>query len=428
MQPPAPPERQGRTILAGVIGNVLEWYDFALFGFLAPVLAPQFFPTESTVASLLSSFGVFAIGFLMRPIGGVLFGHLGDRVGRKTALQWSVLLMAVPTTLLGLLPTYEQIGLAAPLIMTVLRMMQGLSVGGEFIGSMSFLGEHAPAARRGYLGSWVTFSGGLGNMLGSGVAALLTNLMSPEALHSWGWRLPFLAGIGVGLVGLWLRQGIDETPTFKHAVEAGERVAIPALVALRENRLAMLITVGLALSLSVGFYLPWVWLTTWLSTLNTPPLPLPTALTINTCAMTVMLLLTPLAGALSDRLGRRPVIVAGAGGMAFMAYPVFLLFSHGTEWSVVEGQLVLAVCAALANGPAPAAFVEMFPTQTRYSGIALAYNGTLALLGGTTPLVATWLIDVTANALAPAFYLTGAMAISALTAIWMPERARQPLR
>ncbi len=427
MKTPTSRDHHARTIIAGVIGNVLEWYDFALFGFLAPVLAPKFFPSESHIASLLATFGVFAIGFLMRPIGGVLFGHLGDRVGRKTALQWSVVLMAGPTTMMGLLPTYQQIGLAAPVILTLIRMAQGLSVGGEFIGSMSFLGEHAPAARRGFLGSWVTFSGALGNLIGSGVAALLTVLMPKEMLDTWGWRLPFLAGVAVGLVGLWLRLGIDETPTFKQTVQAGDRAAIPVLAALRENRIAMLLTAGLALALSIGFYLPWVWLSTWLSSINKPSLAPAESLTVNTLAMAVMSGLNPVAGALSDRLGRRPVMIAGAAGIALLAFPVFLLLSTGTVMAALQGQLILAVLASMVGGPAPAAFVELFPTHTRYSGIALAYNGTVALLGGTTPLVATSLISMTGYNLAPAFYLAGALALTALAAFWMTEQARRPL-
>lgn len=428
MQPQAPRERPTRTIVAGVIGNVLEWYDFALFGFLAPVIAPLFFPSENHLASLLDTFGVFALGFLMRPIGGILFGHIGDRIGRKQALQWSVILMAIPTTAIAFLPTYEQIGLAAPLLLTFIRMLQGISVGGEFIGSMSFLGEHAPPQRRGYFGSWCTFSSGLGNLLGCGVAALVASLIPDEFLRAWGWRLPFLAGLGVGLVGLWLRHGVAESPTFEQATRGGETVRVPLFDVIRHERQALLTTVGLTLMLSVGFYLPWVWLATWQSGINTPRLPLRTALLVDTIAMAVMIALTPLGGALSDRLGRRRVIGAGCAILTLAAYPLFLVFSLGNAVADLAGQLLIALCAALISGPAPAAFVELFPTRTRYSGIALAYNGTQALLGGTTPLVATWLIHQTGYANAPAFYLLGAALLCGLATWAMTDRTGLPLR
>jgi MHS family proline/betaine transporter-like MFS transporter len=427
MQPAAHAPSRSRTIVAGVIGNVLEWYDFALFGFLTPFIAPQFFPAEKPLVSLLYTFGVFAIGFFMRPLGGLFFGHIGDRLGRKTALKWSVVLMAVPTTLVAVLPTYDQIGLAAPLLLTGIRMLQGLSVGGEFIGSMAFLGEHASDRRRGLLGSWVGFGGGLGNLLGCSVAALVTNLVPPRPLHEWGWRLPFLGGLAIGVVGLWLRRGVGETPTFEKVEQAGQREAVPVLAALRSERRALMLTVGLALIGTAGFYLLWVWVTTWLSKINQPPLPLPQALAINTAALTLMVLLTPLFGTLSDRLGRKVLIAGGCAALAALVYPLFGLLSKGSWTAALEGQLALAFLCAVVYGPGPAAFVELFPTRTRYSGIALAYNGTVALLGGTTPFLATWLIHVTGYNLAPSFYLLALAVLTGLAALSMTDRTGQPL-
>ncbi|MFO0844878.1 MAG: MFS transporter [Gemmataceae bacterium] len=416
-----------KTVVAGVIGNVLEWYDFALFGFLAPVIAPLFFPSENRIASLLETYGVFALGFLMRPLGGVIFGHIGDRVGRKQALLWSVLLMAVPTTLIAVLPTYHQIGLAAPLLLTLIRMLQGISVGGEFIGSMSFLAEHAPPEKRGLVASWCTFSGGLGNLLGSGAAALVTALVPPEQLATWGWRVPFLAGFAVGLAGLWLRRGVSETPTFQRAHSHGEATRAPLLEALEHDRRAMVLTVGLALMLSIGFYLPWVWLSTWLAKINRPGLPLAEAYRINTIAMAVMTALIPVGGWLSDRVGRKRILFWASASVAVMSYPLFLMLSGGSGITDLEAQLALAFLTAPIYGPASAALVEMFPTRRRYSGIAFAYNGTLALVGGTTPLVATFLIEETGVTIAPAFYLMAAAVASAVAALGMEDRTGQAL-
>lgn len=422
-------KHQPRTVVAGVIGNVLEWYDFALFGFLTPVIAPLFFPAENRLASLLDTFGVFALGFLMRPLGGIIFGHIGDKLGRKVALQWSVLLMALPTTVLGLLPTYAQVGILAPILLTVLRMLQGVSVGGEFIGSMSFLGEHAPAARRGFFGSWSTFSGGLGNLLGSAVAALVTTLVPHEHLATWGWRVPFVCGLLLGLVGVWLRRGVTESPRFEQARRSGETTQAPVLLALRRDYRGMLLTAGLALMLSIGFYLPLVFLATWMSRINLGHLlPLSRALEINTYAMGVMIVGLPLCGLLSDRFGRKRVMLSGCVLLALATYPLFVLMSSGRERADFEAQLVIAILSALVQGPAPAAFVELFPTETRYSGIATAYNGTLAVLGGTTPLVATWLVSETGYVLAPAFYLMAA-AVGCGVAVWaMTDRTGQELK
>jgi MHS family proline/betaine transporter-like MFS transporter len=416
-----------RTICAGAIGNVLEWYDFALFGFLAPVLSPLFFPSENRLASLLDTYGVFAIGFLMRPLGGVIFGHIGDKLSRKTALQWSVMMMALPTTAIALLPTYAQVGFLAPVLLTLIRMLQGLSVGGEYIGSMSFLAEHAPIEKRGYVASWCTFSATLGTVLGSGIAALVLAAVPVQDVAVWGWRLPFLFGLTAGLFGLWLRSGVSESPCFQKAAECGGVAHAPVLTALREDRRALLLTVGLTLMMSIGFYLPWVWLPTWMSRINTPHLPLSQALTINTVAMMAMIVVTPLAGLLSDRWGRKPVLLLGYATLALLAYPLFLLLSAGDEGLDLLALLIIAGCAAMGCGAGPAAFVELFPTQTRFSGIALGYNGAQAVFGGTTPFVATWLIESTGHPRAPAFYLVVAAALSVIAVLCMTERSRQPL-
>ncbi|MGD8562792.1 MAG: MFS transporter, partial [Desulfarculaceae bacterium] len=222
-----------RNTIGGAFGNILEWYDFAVFGYFAPVIGANFFPAQDKLAALINAFGVFAAGYLMRPIGGIIFGHIGDRLGRKRALQLSVALMAIPTTLLGLLPSYASIGVTASVLLVVLRLVQGLSVGGELIGSISFITEMAPARRRGFLGSWTLFSAIGGVMLGSAVATLLHWVLSDASLHSWGWRLPFLAGILIGGFGLWMRSGIKETPAFEQARRQGQVISNPVVEAVR---------------------------------------------------------------------------------------------------------------------------------------------------------------------------------------------------
>jgi MHS family proline/betaine transporter-like MFS transporter len=415
------------TVTAGAIGNALEWYDFGLFGYFAPIISSQFFPSADPRAALLNTFGVFAAGFLMRPIGAIVFGHLGDRMGRKWALGLSVLLMAVPTALVGLLPTYHQIGLAAPLLLLAVRLLQGLSVGGEYVGSMSYLAESAQPGRRGFDSSWCNVSGGVGGLIGAGLATILTRVLTTEQVADWGWRLPFFVSIPAGLASWWLRQSIAESPCFTEVCDAGLVARVPLRESVRNDRAAFLTIAGLSLLASIGWYLPWVWLVTWLDDINQPPMPQWEALASSTMAGAVLTVLTPLGGWLSDRLGRKPVILSGAVGYLVLSYPMFLWMSQGTFTAALSAQLVSAVLSALYGGASLAAFVELFPTRTRYSGLALSYNVAVAICGGTTPLVATWLVNVTGSTLSPAFYLMAAALGTTLAALAMPERANQPL-
>jgi MHS family proline/betaine transporter-like MFS transporter len=394
-----------RTVIAGAIGNVLEWYDFGLFGYFASVIAAEFFPGEDRMAGLLDTFGVFATGFLMRPIGGILFGLVGDRLGRKRALELSVLMMAVSTTALGLLPAYASIGLAAPVLLTLLRMLQGLSVGGEYIGSIAFLTEHAPPNRRGLYGSWSGCTVVLGTLLGSGVAALASQLLTPAQQHTWGWRVAFISGLVIGAAGLWLRMGVTESPDFEALHRAGRLAANPVSDALRHDRGAIVTTIGLTGLSSVGFYLPFVWMPTWLSKIIAHPLPENQAYASSTIALSTLLILMPPLALLSDRIGRRPMYLAASAGFVLLSYPLLLLMSGGTFAAAVTGGLAFAVCSSLFGSCMGATMVELFPTQTRYTGVAIGYNVGQAVLSGTAPLVAVWLVKQTGSELAPAFYL-----------------------
>ncbi len=416
-----------RTVVAGAVGNVMEWYDFGLFGFFAPTLARLFFPKEDALAALAGTFGVFATGFLMRPLGGLLFGRLGDRVGRKRALELSVLLMAASTTLLGLLPTHAAIGPAAALLLTIVRLLQGLSVGGEYVGSMSFLVEHAPANRRAFVGSWSSFTVVLGSLLGSGAAALATGLLSESQLASWGWRIPFLAGAIFGAVGLWLRMGVAESPVFLEIQKNGGLAQNPIADVFRHDRRALLVTLGLTGLSSVGFYIPFVWLATWLSRINHPTLPESQVLTANTIALFALLVLTPLSGLVSDKVGRRPMFLASAIGYAILSYPIMRYLSTGTLQAAALGSLAFAGINGIYSGCMAATMVELFPTRTRYTGIAIGYNLGQAVLGGTAALVATTLIELTGDNLAPAWYLSACASVAAAAALFIPARHGRPL-
>ena len=410
-------------LVASVVGNVLEWYDFALFGFFAPVISVLFFPHENRMVSLLQTFGVFAVGYLARLVGGAIFGHIGDRRGRGRALQLSIILMAIPSALVGLLPTYEHVGLLAPIALTVLRLAQGISVGGEFIGSVALVTEQSRAEGRGLAGSLAFASGTMGILLGSGVAALATALLPHAHLMAWGWRAAFVAGLAVGVVGFWFRRGLRESAAFAHVQASGQVVAEPVTEVVRRHPRAILASLSLTLVASVGFYIPFVWVSTWLSHINRPPLP--GALTSNTIALVALLGLVPLGGALSDRFGRTRIFVTGSAGYVVLSYFLFDVLERGQFGSAVVGQLIFALCGGLSMGALPGLLVEQFPTALRYSGVALGYNGAQSIFGGTAPLVATWLMGVTGTDKGPALYLTVAMAVSALTALGLRRSGHQ---
>jgi MFS transporter, MHS family, proline/betaine transporter len=408
-----------RGVIAGVVGNVLEWYDFALFGFFAHQIGAHFFPASDPTASLLAAFGTFAAGFFMRPVGGALFGWVGDRYGRKQALIWSVLAMAFPSFLIGVLPGAATIGIAAPVLLLVFRLLQGLAVGGEYMASAVFLVEGSPPGRRGLMGSWGPLGASLGTLLGSVAGALVNATMSPEAVMAYGWRIPFIIGLGVGLGGLAIR---------RHYLERVPHQA-PAKSPLKEaftvHWRTMVHLVSLIAGISVGFYTTFVYAPTWLT--QEVGVPARTALWINTLVMALSLFALPAAGIASDRFGRRPVLLVATGLFALLAYPLMALMGQGETGGIFAGQLGLAVLVAANGGAMPATMAELAPWRVRCSVMSVAYNIGMALLGGTTPLVAEWLVSRTGMRLAPAWYLAGAAGVTFLGALLLPSTARHSL-
>jgi MHS family proline/betaine transporter-like MFS transporter len=420
----SPPRCLKKTLLAGAIGNALEWYDFALYGYFAPVFAALFFPSERPSLSLISAFGVFAIGFLARPLGALLFGHWGDTVGRREALAWSVILMAIPSCLVGLLPTYETIGMAAPLTLILCRFLQGLSVGGEFTGSVTFLVEHAAPSQRGYIGSWAGFSAQMGALLGSAVGALVATVVSDEALRQWGWRIPFLLGSLIALVGWYLRTHVPESPAFEQVRQAGALSSSPIREVFRDQQPALAKVIGLVLLHGVAFYLLYVYLATYLVTVTT--VALGAALTVNTVCMGLLAVLMPVMGSLADKVGQKPLLVGGAAGLAIASYPLFTWLTGDHLPFMIAAQVLLTVLLSCYMGPFFAAVVALFPTPQRYTGLSVGYNIASALFGGTAPLMAVLLIEWSGNILAPSFYLSLCAAISLGVVFTLREEPPQP--
>jgi MHS family proline/betaine transporter-like MFS transporter len=414
------------ALLAGFIGNVVEWYDFALYGYMAGVLATLFFPNESKTASLIATYGIFAAGFLMRPLGSGVFGWLGDTIGRSTTMLISVMMMALPTVLLGCLPTYHSIGLWAPALLVIIRLVQGLSVGGEFSSSVTYLVETAARDRRGYAGSWANTGSIAGMLLGSGIAALLTAMVSEEALYSWAWRLPFLLGGAIGGLSIFLRRRLPHSQHFeRHHTERD--ATSPLLRAFTTDRRAMVQAILFASVYGMLFYLPLVYLPEWLHRENNVPLDL--ALGINTFATGLLVVLIPASGWLGDHWFRRTHFIAGAMlAMAILAIPLYMFLGQMGAWGAALLQVAFVVMLAVPLGSAPAMFVELFPASDRLSGYSIAYNLGLGVVGGATPMLATWLIQISGWSTAPAVLLSGAAFLAFLVMLWIHDGSREPLR
>jgi MHS family proline/betaine transporter-like MFS transporter len=409
-----------RTIAVGAIGNVLEWYDFAIYGYFAAAIGRAFFPSEDPVAQVLAAFGIFAVGFLMRPVGGALIGYIGDRFGRRAALTFSVAAMAIPTFLVGALPGYQVMGMAAPIVLTLLRMIQGLSVGGEYTTSIVFMVERAPPGRRGLIGAMAGCGAVGGILLGSATGTLLASTMSPEALEAWGWRIPFLVGLLVGLAGFFLRRHVQETvkPRAK-----GKRSPLVETVRSHGPLLGRL--AALSVFNSVGFYLMFVYIVSWLQLVDgiSPA----RALGINTLSMTLLLPLMIAMGWAADRFGRKPVML-GATVLGFVgALPFFWLMHHVDPVIALLGQLGFVVAVGTFVGTQPAIMVESTPVAVRCTAIAIGYNVTLGVVGGLSPLAATWLVNRTGNDYSPAFMIMIAAVISFLALLAFKETHKATL-
>jgi MHS family proline/betaine transporter-like MFS transporter len=414
-----------KAVVAGTIGNVMEWYDWSIYGLYAAIISKHFFPSQDPLASLLLTFAVFAVGFLMRPLGALFFGPYGDRVGRRKALSAAVIMMAVGTVMIGLVPTYEQIGIAAPILLVLARLIQGFSAGGEWGGSASFLVEYAPKGKRGLYGSWQQVSTGGGLLLGALVSTIFAFVLPSDILNSWGWRIPFLLGIVLGFVGLYLRLKIDDTPKFREAKEAQEIVKTPMKEIFTKHPKQFLQAVGFSIHWTITYYIFLTYMPTYINkVLN---LSFSHALAANLIVLVFFMALIPFMGYFSDKFGRKPMLIGSCIGFIIFSYPVFLLIGNGGFLFVLLPQFILAIFLAMYSGPGPAALAELFPTRVRNSALSVGYNLGVALFGGTAPFIATYLISSTHNNLSPTFYVIAGSIITLLTLFTLKETHKNEL-
>lgn len=414
-----------RVIAAASIGNFVEWFDFASYGFLATIITREFFPSSTLTVGLLKTFAVFAVAFAFRPVGGIFFGVIGDRIGRKRTLALTILLMAGATTIIGLLPTAASIGYWAPLLLTIVRCVQGFSAGGEYAGACAYVMEHAPNRRRAFYGSFVPVSTFISFAGAAIVAFALESVLPSSAMNSWGWRVPFLVAAPVGLIGLYLRLNLQETPAFKALQERGQVAHAPLVDTLRSQS-GNILKLGAFISVTaLSFYTFTTYFATYLQVVG--KLSTETALLVTVIALCLAAALCPLAGLLSDLVGRRATIFGTCLFIILTVYPSFALGGSGELFESLIGVGILAVGAVLSGVVTAPLLSEVFATRTRYTASAITYNLAFTLFGGTAPLVATWLISKTGDDLAPAYYLIAISLLAMLGGLALHETSKSSL-
>lgn len=392
-----------RAIIACFAGNLFELYDFVVFGFFAIQIGQAVFPSHDPITSVLASFATYGTGFLTRPIGAMVMGSYGDRRGRKTALSLTITLMALATGLTGFVPTYARAGIWSPILLVLFRLLQGFSTGGEWGGATTFMVEYAPAGRRGFFGSLQQTSTATAQLLAIVSALALNSWLSKSAMASWGWRLPFLLGFVMAPLGYYLRARVAETPAFKRTEAASDLVASPLRLVFTVYRRELVTCFGITTVWTVASYV----FITFMATYATQSLHLPASVALRAVVLASLanLLLIPVSGILSDKIGRAPIFIAATVGYLVLSVPFFMyMASARTFTSVALVSLVAGALYGMLNGAAPAMIAELFPTNVRYTALSMGYSGGVMIFGGFAPFICIWLVKTTGSAIGPGFY------------------------
>ena len=414
-----------KVVASTMLGNGLEWYDYALYGTFTALISKHFFPAGDENVALIATFGIFAIGFLMRPLGAMMFGYIGDKYGRKNALSLSILMMAIPTACIGLLPTYSMIGIYAPILLTLIRLVQGVAIGGEFGGSIVYLVEHAKPANKNRVGSLSMLSMLMGLFFGTMISAVLAKIMSPENFDTFGWRIPFILGFFIGLVGLYIRTKLHESPVFIEAQEAGHVSESPISETFKNNYKEVLLGVGLYLAVTIPFYLQTVFMPSFM--VKFMHFSSADALIIYLIVLGVMMICTPISAMLCDTTNRERLMKIIAVCYLLFAIPYVYLLDYKTFTFALISQAVFASIIAFYIAPIPTLVTELFPARTRYTGMSLACNLAAAIFGGTAPMLITTLITKTESNYPMAIYIMLAAAMS-LFCVFEVKRRRDTKR
>jgi MHS family proline/betaine transporter-like MFS transporter len=426
----APPDQIKKAVAGAAMGNCIEWYDFGVFGFMPAILGQVFFNASSTSEGALATFAVLAITFVVRPFGSFVFGPLGDKLGRQKILALTIILMSGSTFVIGLLPSYATLGPASVVILILLRMVQGFSAGGEYGGAATFIAEYAPDRKRGFWGSWLEFGTLVGFAMGAGFVTLFTIILGDEAMLSWGWRLPFLIAGPLGLIGLYLRTRLEDTPLFQELEKKKLVEPSPLKTLITKHWTSILHLIGIVVLLNVADYIVISYLETYLKDTigykgNAP-------LVIILLTIVFMLILIVPIGMLSDRIGRKPILITSCVAFLVLPIPAFSIMEGAKDdrnalqlgLGVVMIALPLVLFLAVVASTLPA----MFPTQERYGGFSIGYSLSTAAFGGTASYIVSSLVDRTGNTMWPAYYLMGAAAIAAIPILLLPETAKVSLR
>ncbi len=423
-----------KAITAAALGNAMEWFDFGVYGFVAFALGQVFFPGADPGIQMIAALATFSVPFLVRPLGGLFFGALGDKFGRQKVLSITIIIMSVSTFCIGLIPSYASIGIWAPILLLLAKLAQGFSVGGEYTGAAIFVAEYSPDRKRGFLGSWLDFGSIAGFILGAGVVILISSIIGETNFLEWGWRIPFFIAAPLGLIGIYLRHALEETPTFQQHVDkidsdSRKDIAEPPKVSFREiltkQWKALIISVGMVIATNVTYYMLLTYMPSYLS--HSLHYSEDHGLLIIIAIMVGMLFVQPVMGMLSDRFGRKPFVLVGSVGLFILAIPCFILIQSNVIGLIFLGLLILAVLLNCFIGVMASTLPAMFPTNIRYSALAIAFNVSV-LIAGLTPTIAAWLVESTNNLFMPAYYLMVVAIIGFVTAIFMKETANKPLK